>query len=189
VTGKGIPVARIVRLGVVVAVSALIVAGCGKTTSREVAADAPVPGASSAAPATPPRPATQDHVVGDTVTLGSGSVTVAETESAVQAGRLFNPPPGKEYFAASVRGCAGQSEEDVEFRPEYFFLQLADHSRYPAGLGMKKPELIGGTVPSGGCSKGWVTFTVPEDAQPVFVVYEGSESVKWAVPPPRKPTR
>jgi hypothetical protein len=186
---KGEALARTARLGVLLIAAALAGAGCGKGTSGEVAADAPVPGA-PAAPGSAARPApSQNHVVGDTVSLGSGSVTVADTEADVQAGRLFNPPAGREYFAASVRGCAGKNEDGLEFRPEYFSLRLADQTAHQAGLGMKKPELIGAMMPAGGCLKGWVTFTIPEGGQPVFVTYEGSESIRWAVPPPKKPSR
>jgi hypothetical protein len=174
------------RLGVVVIVTALAGAGCNRGASREVAADVPGPGAAAAAPGPTARPApAPDHVLGDTVSLGNGSVTVAETEADVQAGRLFNAPAGKQYFAVSVKGCAGPDEDGLEFRPEFFSLRLADHTAYPPGLGMKKPELIGAPVPAGGCLKGWVTFTIPDDGQPVFVTYDGSKSLKWAVPPPK----
>jgi hypothetical protein len=182
-------VARI-RLVAVLLVPALLGAGCAKGTSGEVAANGPVPEAPAAAPRPSARPAPpQNPVVGDTVPVGSGSVVVREVEAKVQAGRLFNPPAGRQYFAASVRGCAGPKEDGLEFRPEYFSLQLADHTVHDAGLGMKKPELIGASVPAGGCLGGWVTFTIPEDGQPIFVTYEGSQAVRWAVPPPLKPSR
>jgi uncharacterized protein DUF4352 len=177
---------RIARLGCVLLVSATLAAGCGEGTSGEVAADAsvPRPQAAAASPTQPAPPA--NFVVGDTVTMGSGSVAVEAVEADVQAGRLFNPPAGRQYFAVQVRGCAGSKEDGVALRPEFFTLQLADRTVHEAGLGMKKPELIGATVPSGGCLRGWVTFTIPEDGQPIFVVYDGSQPVKWAVPPPDK---
>lgn len=176
------------RLVVVVLASALLGAGCAKGTSREVAANAQVPDASAAAPKTTTRPApAQGSVVGDTVPIGGGSVAVKEVEADVQAGRLFNPPAGRQYFAASVRGCAGPKEHGLEFRPEFFTLQLSDRTVHEAGPGMKKPELIGATMPAGGCLGGWVTFVIPEDGQPISVTYEGSQPVKWAVP--AKPSR
>ena len=177
---------RIARLGAVVLVS--VAAGCGQGTSGEVAANSPLPHlpveSAKAAPPAPP-PAAENHVVGDTVRLGSGSVAVEAVEANVQAGRLFSPPRGREYYAVQVRGCAGPREEGLEFRPEYFSLQLADHTVYEAGPGMKKLELTGGTVPAGGCVWGWVTFLIPEDGQPIAVVYEGSQPLRWAVPPPK----
>jgi uncharacterized protein DUF4352 len=182
-------VARIGRLGCVLLVSATLAGGCGRGPSREVAADAPVPrpAAAAAAPARPAPPA--NFVVGDTVTMGGGSVAVEAVEPDVQAGRLFSPPAGRQYFAVQVRGCAGSKEDGVAFRPEFFTLQLADRTVHEAGLGMKKPELIGATVPPGSCLGGWVTFTIPEDGQPISVIYDGSQPVKWAVPPPVKPGR
>jgi len=81
-----------------------------------------------------------------------------------------------------VSGCAGPAESGVSFRPEFFTVVLADHSIRPAGPGMKKPDLRGGTIPPGRCLDGWVTFTVSRGSVPVAVVYEGAEAIRWSVP-------
>ncbi|MGH8991493.1 MAG: hypothetical protein ACRDYV_13870 [Acidimicrobiia bacterium] len=173
------PVVR--TLGMAVAVS-LAGAACGAGTPAEVAAPV-VEKAVSEAPAVPARPL--DPVVGDTVPAGAGSVAVLATDRFGSAGRLFNPPKGREYYAAEVKACSGAHERGLSFAPGYFLLEMADKTVADASLGIKRPELRAGEIPAGGCLVGWVTFTIPEEAEPAFVVYDGR--LKWRVPPPEDP--
>lgn len=159
--------ARIARLSVVLLVAMLLAPGCGRHRGpgREVASHGPTRNTAAATATQAPAPVA-NPVVGDTVPVGEagGSVTVSAVEANVQAGRLFAPPAGRQYFAAQVRGCSGPTEEGLDLRPEYFSLQLADPTVREAGPGMK--ELSGGTVPAGGCREGWVTFTIPRGQEP-----------------------
>jgi hypothetical protein len=169
--------------GVAALALALALAGCGESSPRKVAvAQADVP--EEVKPEAPAAP-TGDPVVGQTVPLGSagGSVTVSAVEAEVNAGRLFAAKRGHEYYAAEVKACSGPTEKGLSFEPDFFILQMADKTVYDPGLGIKRPELRGGEVPAGGCLEGWITFMIPNDAEPAFVVYDGSRLVKWQVPP------
>jgi len=164
------------------AVAALGVLGmaCGGGPPSEVAA----PGVEKPVPAAPAPVQPADPVVGDIVPAGAGSVAVLSTDRFGSAGRLFNPPRGREYYAAEVKGCSGRNERGLTFSPGYFLLEMADKTVADPTLGIKRPELRTGEVPAGGCLSGWVTFTIAEAAEPAFVVYDGSERLKWRIPPP-----
>lgn len=184
---------RLGPVGAVVLAWTWAVVGCGdsplgRVTTPGVETDVTVAPPERDEPEVPPAPG-GDPVVGDTVPLGDagGSVTVSAVEADVNAGRLFAAGRGKEYFAAEVKGCSGPTERGLSFEPWYFILQMTDKTVYDPGLGIKRPELRGGEVPAGGCLAGWVTFAIPEDAEPAFVVYEGSRQVKWRVPPAEGP--
>jgi Domain of unknown function (DUF4352) len=175
----------IAQLGLVLLVSAVPLAACGDTTPVQLRS----PGVARAPENTPeavrtvPGPV-DDPVVGDAVPVGDagGSVTVSATEANVSAGRLFAAGAGKDYYAAQVKACSGPDEKGLSFKPQYFMLEMTDKTVHDAGAGVKKPDLIGGQVPAGGCLDGWVTFVIPEKSQPAFVVYDGSEQLKWAIP-------
>jgi hypothetical protein len=178
-----------------IAVLAIATAGCGRGQAGRLTAPAVVAGRSKATtplrPAAPPASpvsAANDSavVVGDIVAVGGagGAVTVAAVEEDVSAGRLFSAPAGKEYYAVQVRGCSGPTEQGLAFSPRWFTLELTDGSLHGADLGVKKPDLVEGKVPAGGCRDGWVTFVVPERAQGASVIYDGSRRLEWAIPPP-----
>ncbi|MGH8974587.1 MAG: hypothetical protein ACRD0C_15475 [Acidimicrobiia bacterium] len=170
------PVVRTVGMAAVAL--GLLGAGCGEEPPAEVAAPAAeqvVPDA----PAPPARP--PDPVVGDIIPAGAGSVAVLATDRFGSAGRLFNPPKGREYYAAEVKACAGPAERGLSFAPGYFLLEMADKTVADPGLGIKRPELVAGQIPAGGCRSGWVTFTIPEAAEPAFVAYDGR--LRWRIPP------
>jgi hypothetical protein len=160
-----------------------------KVTSDGVAGAFPV---AAAQPLAPPEPAKGDPEVGERVEMGSdgGSVTVSAVEDSVSAGRLFGAGEGQKYVAAEVKGCSGPNEKKITFEPAYFLLRLDDGTVRDSGPGAKKPSLEGGTVPPGKCLSGWVTFTVPDGALPVAVIYDGSVRTTWTVPLPKnaKPT-
>lgn len=175
-------VASVARtVGMAAAVLGWLGVACGDESPAEVAA----PGVEEAvpdAPAPPVRP--PDPVVDDVIPAGAGSVAVLATDRFGSAGRLFNPPRGREYYAAEVKACSGRNEKGLSFAPGYFLLEMADKTVADPTLGIKRPELRAAEVPAGGCSSGWVTFTIPEKAEPAFVVYDGSERLKWRIPPP-----
>lgn len=165
--------------GMAVAVLSLLGAACGDEAPAEAAAPA-VEKIIPDSPAPPVRP--PDPVVGDAIPAGAGSVAVLSTDRFGSAGRLFNPPPGREYYAAEVKACSGPNEKGLSFAPVYFLLEMADKTVADPTLGIKRPELRAGEVPAGGCLSGWVTFTIPEKAEPASVVYDGSERLKWRIP-------
>lgn len=157
----------------------LLGAACGDGPPSEVAA----PAVEQVAPDTQAPPARPiDPVVGDVIPAGAGSVAVLAVDRFGSAGRLFNPPKGTDYYATQVKACAGPKEKGLSFAPSYFLLEMADTTVADTGLGIKRPELRAGEVPAGGCLSGWVTFTIPEEAEPAFVVYDGSERLKWRIP-------
>lgn len=172
------PVVR--TAGMAAVILGLLGAACGDDPPAEVAA----PAVEQAVPDTPAPPARPpDPVVGDVIPAGAGNVAVLATDRFGSAGRLFDPPRGRDYYAAEVKACSGPKEKGLSFAPGYFLLEMADKTVADAGLGIKRPELRAGEVPAGGCLSGWVTFTIPEKAEPAFVVYDGSERVKWRIVP------
>ncbi|MGH9039897.1 MAG: DUF4352 domain-containing protein [Acidimicrobiia bacterium] len=173
-------------LGMAVAALVLSGAACGRGAPADLAS----PGVEEIAPeeiapdppAAPVRPL--DPVVGDVIPAGAGSVAVLDAERFGSAGRLFNPPAGREYYAAEVKACSGPEEKGLTFAPDFFLLEMADKTMVDPGLPIKRPSLQAGKVPAGGCVAGWVTFTIPEEAVPASVLYDGSERLKWRIPPP-----
>jgi hypothetical protein len=166
-------------LGMAVAALGVLGVACGEDQPAEVAASGVEKPVTAPAPA-PVRPA--DPVVGDIIPAGAGSVAVLSTDRFDSAGRLFNPPRGREYYAAEVKACSGPREKGLSFSPGYFLLEMADKTVADPTLGIKRPELRTGEVPAGGCLSGWVTFTIAEGAEPAFVAYDGSERLKWRIP-------
>jgi hypothetical protein len=158
----------------------LVGTACGHGAPREVAAPA-VEQAAPEVPATVPATRPPDPVVGDTVPIGAGSVAVLDTDRFGSAGRLFNPPAGREYYAAEVKACSGPAEHGLSFAPGYFLLEMADKTVADPGLPIKRPELVAGEIPAGGCLAGWVTFTIPDQAEPAFVAYDGR--LRWRIVP------
>lgn len=172
------PVVR--TIGMAVALLGLLGAACGDESPAQVS----TPGITDAvpdAPTPPTRPA--NPKVGDVIPTGEGSVAVLGIDRFGSAGRLFSPPKGRDYFAAEVKACSGPNEKGLSFSPRYFLLELADKTVADPTLGIKRPELRTAEVPAGGCLSGWVTFTIPEKADPAFVVYDGSERFRWQIPP------
>jgi len=137
------------------------------------------------------RPNDNVAAVGEAIGIGAGggTVSVKAVEDNIDAGRLFAAPRGRRYFATQVRACAGATERSVMFEPDYFSVQLADHTVYDAApVGVKKPELHGGAIPPAGCLEGWVTFAIPKTGVVSTVSYDGSRQVKWSLgPTPPKP--
>jgi len=179
-----------------IALVALAAAGCGRGGPEKLATSGIAAGhPKSTAPVRPPAPPTPPTVpvvsnaapvIGDTVAVGNdgGTVAVSAVEANVSAGRLFSAPAGKEYYAVQVKACSGRTEQGLGFSPRFFSLQLTDGTAYDADLGVKKPDLVAGEVPAGGCREGWVTFIVPEKAQGASVIYDGSRRLRWTIPPP-----
>lgn len=133
-----------------------------------------------------------ETVVGDKVKVGGdgGSVTVSAVEDNVSAGRLFGAGDGMKYIAVEVKGCSGPNEKNLTFEPAYFLLRLDDGTVHDPGPSAKKPALEGGTMPTGKCLSGWVTYTVRDGSLPSAVLYDGSSRLTWSVPLPKgaKPT-
>jgi len=160
----------------------------GGKGAAAAAADKPLDlAAAPAAVQTDDGPKKGDPTVGDKVLMGDdgGSVTVSAVEDDVSAGRLLSAGKGFKYIAAEVKGCSGPHEKNITFEPAYFLLRLDDGTVHDPGPGIKKPSLDGGTVPTGKCLTGWVTYTVRDGGIPTGVIYDGSVRTTWTVPLPK----
>ncbi len=125
--------------------------------------------------------------VGDVVAVGAGGkLAVLDAEDDVNAGALFHPERGKRFYAVEVKGCAGRNEQDLAFEPEFFGLRLEGGSVSVPSLGVRKPDLRGGTLAEGSCLSGWITYSIPEKLNAVGVVYNGASFFEWAIPPAAK---
>jgi hypothetical protein len=189
----GLGVATLGAAIVVSLAAGVVTVACGgptpKRTDQVAASGVEAPAPKPTTPTTKPAPV--DPVVGDKIEVGrGGSLAVTAIEQDVNAGRLFSAPIGKDYFAAEVRACAGPTETELSFEPEYWVAELDSGQALVPGLGVKKPDLRGGVISAGKCMSGWITWVVPEKAKAASVVYNGSTRYQWRIvePTPKSST-
>jgi uncharacterized protein DUF4352 len=93
--------------------------------------------------------------------------------------------PGYELSAIDVEAYAGSNPEDYldHIQSSDFKLQMQDSIRLTPALSVKKPALLNNPLDHGDNIRGWISFEVPKDEKPKFVVYSRRQSVvKWAIP-------
>ena len=96
-----------------------------------------------------------------------------------------NLSPGHELLAIDVEAYAGSNPEDYlnHFQQSDFKLQMPDSTRLRPALAAKEPALLNNPLAPNDDIRGWITFEVPKDEKPRFVVYSRMWSViKWAIP-------
>ena len=95
-----------------------------------------------------------------------------------------SPRPGNVFAAADVEGCSGPTVRGgaAKIDAQRFRFELSDGTKIPAGAPIKTPALSAVAVPAGKCTRGWVTFEVPEGKRNGFLVYSGSSEIRWTVP-------
>jgi hypothetical protein len=112
-------------------------------------------------------------------------VEVEVLNFAMPYGRDAEPPAaGLVWAAIEVEVCSNVSADDgVAVGEENWLLELPDETRIPAG----QRGVPGAQVPPGGilymlsfeeCVSDWVTFAVPEGAQPAAVIFTGPDGSK-----------
>lgn len=122
----------------------------------------------------------EDAVIGSTLQTGSGGQARvnAITPNAVPRSELLGPDPGFAFTEAEVEICAG--EDGQSSNPLYWQAFLADNTEADVSFASDL-ETVG--LPPGGCTRGWVAFSVPEGAAVSEVVLTDalfSETARWS---------
>lgn len=125
------------------------------------------------------RPAVVD--MGRTFRTASGNtVTVKAFEPSVETPRP--PLAGTVFTAAEVEACADDEvTENTGASNRLFFVETADGRGWPATASVREPGLRDTALGAGDCVVGWVTFQIPEEARPRFVILQGSSVAKWRI--------
>ena len=135
-------------------------------TTESTATPAEAAPASSAAAATG-EPETDESVIGSTIETGSGGVARvnAVTPNVAPRDDFFVPEPGFTFTDAEVEICAG--EDGQAANALYWKAFLPDNTEAEVSLGSDL-QTVG--LATGGCTRGWVTFSVPEGAAVTDIV-------------------
>jgi hypothetical protein len=124
--------------------------------------------------------ATATFRLGDNVTVYSYTSPVQPTHPEV-----WQPKAGTNYAAIDVeRGTGtepGPKADEMAFNPFFFTLQMPDNTRIQPTVGVVEPALNATSLPLGDCVRGNVSFEVPQDTNPSYVVFENPPT-KWAIP-------
>lgn len=127
-----------------------------------------------------PQPSLQRVIakIGDEVTVASGGkVTAVRYEDPAQT--TAPAPAGKRWTAAEIKACAGA--EPVEIQPKLFRILFLDRQVIDAAADqlVRTPRLQPTTLAPNACVTGWVSFPIPKQKSPAYVVLTGSTLVGW----------
>jgi hypothetical protein len=138
----------------------------------------------SESPAETTTPATDapavDPGIGDTIALddGGSARVIALTPNAPPRRELFPPDPGFTFTEADVEQCAGSDR--LSINPLYWKAFLTDNTE--AEVSILSNDMQTFDMAPGGCSRGWVAFSVPDGATIADVVLTSalfSEIGRW----------
>jgi len=93
--------------------------------------------------------------------------------------------PGQDmiYVAADVEACAGpKAPSQTGVNRSLFAVETPDSTGWPSRDPVKEPALKATYIAPNHCTRGWVTFSIPKSAKPLFVVLLSSAVVKWRIP-------
>lgn len=119
--------------------------------------------------------------IGQRATTRAGNlVTVFSYASPVQGARA--PAAGMIFSAADIQACAGPhaSVGTVVSRSQ-FALETPDQTGWASVDAVKTPALQQTSLNKGQCARGWITFQLPVDKKPQYVVLISSNIVKWKI--------
>jgi hypothetical protein len=174
------PSERRARARALATVVGLLLAGgalgaCGDEGTDRIPAAAslslgPVPTTSTTLPVAPAS-SIPVYAIGEQVpTAGGNLLEVVSYDPAVGGGRV----------AAEVDGCSSPTAP-ARLGSDTFYLELADGAEIASVGGGKQPELISIDLKPNTCARGWVTFELPTNGIPAYVVFRGSSIVRWSV--------
>jgi hypothetical protein len=168
------------------ALCAVVLVGCGhsrvSTTKGATKATVMIP-VQAKSPKTP-----VDVSVGQPVRTAQGNViTVYQFQSPAAYAEA-----GFVIAAADVGVCASSSTTVVTqgpgvvvhagITPRFFSVQMADGTVNEAQFpGVKDPALGEQLLQPGQCLRGWVTFQVPEQQKPTYVIFRSLSVIRWHV--------
>jgi hypothetical protein len=121
--------------------------------------------------------------MGMKVDTSKGSVTVHAFVLPAGPGSEATPFPGDVYGAADVEACAGPTADNrTGVTPAAFHLEIGHFTVHPAKADAKEPALATTPLKAGQCTRGWITFEVPEGSKVAYVIFTGTKVVAWRVP-------
>ena len=116
-------------------------------------------------------PESGPRTVGDTLETEAGKLTIHSYEAPVQTD-VGTIDPDNVFAVIDVEGCVNQRRSGViTLYTSAFTLEMPDGSERPPTLTAKEPALTDTPVQAGDCIRGFLTFEIPPDARPSFVVY------------------
>ena len=180
----------------------LVLAGCASddagTTAAERTATAtrssPASKSPSLTPTSRPTPITTTPppipALGVEQSTTNGEVTVYAVEFPVEAQHRAAEgiaTEGTDFAVADIQACVGAAT--ASYYPSDFLLVTADNRTYSfwnVQIGAREPNLTDSMrdVPAGQCTRGYLTFELPPDAQVAQVRYSPSSGglpLLWAV--------
>lgn len=110
--------------------------------------------------------------VGETVTQGGYSITLANVETATQYGDFMTAGTGNKFLAVEIVIRSG-ADSGVNVNPFYAKVKDSSGYEYTTNLLGKEPALQSqNDLPNGELVRGWITFEVPENASGFIFTYE-----------------
>ena len=118
--------------------------------------------------------------IGDTITFADGGSARVNsiTPNAPPRRELFPPDPGFTFTEADIEQCAGS--DSMSINPLYWKAFLTDNTE--AEVAILSNDLQTFDMAPGACSRGWVTFSVPDGGTVADVVLTSqlfSEIGRW----------
>jgi len=124
--------------------------------------------------------------VGTKIRVSNGSVKFWGYEQPVSADGTGKDPadPGQEYAAVDVEACSTATRKQ-QVTPFMFTLVLPEGSKEHATVTVKQPPMYSALLSKGDCTRGWVTFEVPQGSRATQLTFgvPGGTPSKWKVPP------
>lgn len=116
-------------------------------------------------------PESGPSTVGDTLETEAGKLTIHSYEAPAQTD-VRTIHPDNVFAVVDVEGCVNQRRSGViTLYTSAFTLEMPDGSERRPTLAAREPALSDPPVRAGNCIRGFLTFEVPLDERPVFVVY------------------
>lgn len=123
--------------------------------------------------------------MGYKATYSDGTTVQVYTAETFQSPDQYEQPKaGNRFFTIDTEECAGAKSENVSSNPFNYALQMPDNTRVEAGISAREPALHSAQLAPGDCVRGWVTFEIPKDAKPNFVIFATGLYLRarWIVP-------
>jgi len=122
-------------------------------------------------PAEEEKPETKTFSVGEQVKLGDYILTVNSVKSCVSENEFMQPKTGNKFIVADIsQENAGSIARDYNLW--YFTLQdNKDYSYQTALAACKEPDFGFGTLQPRMKTRGYITFEIPEENQPIKLIF------------------
>ena len=136
------------------------------TTAANVIVEQPTVEQPTAVPANPL------GKVGETVTQGAYSITLANVETATSYGEFMTATSGNKYISVELV-IQSSAATGVNVNPFYVTLKDSSGYEYTTALLGKEPTLKSqNDLPAGELVRGWITFEVPEASSGFTLTYD-----------------